>query len=589
MSVLNHDTLGSTHAEELPLNRLKVTLYAGIHHMQLRLVNRKITYMPSLLRLPGRIQLYRFSLVLLIQLLISITSVSAIELYSIVHKGCEAQTGLIIHVDENQVYQVNTEGKLVIIPREGIEHILVYNTIANPFFHLDLTSGVAEYIRKVKVSSDDEIVFSGWPIRFIDDLIVFFDLEGKTHLVHTGDIQKFSKLETESLQLKKIAVFEHMNFGFGSNLPVCSERVSVVGATIQPTRMVSSQIKIQKFLSVYHDGFTKLKRLQKRTVFYARPYLFDEKTKIALVVIRDDFQEEFSAGMPLYFEWPSGRTFGPQGFLVVGSKPVEHLSSVEPVFQLRFDGKYQFLTASFAGNPFAFSAGSDYMIKNRFFMQRYFAAKGSNDLLFLPQFNQIALTGLERGPYSASVGYYYPLFGIQANGIFRELLSESAATIYKLQYTGKDFKFNLVASGIAMGSEDANAENIKLIYADEMSQVISRTEQSKLLETQLERFNFNSSFMRLNFDIDLTPEARIGISEVVILGDYRETISATSYKLRFNHFVTSISLQQEFGDNVALKGYLNYFLRNYDSQLDQIKSRHEESKFSFSVAIEFIL
>ena len=168
--------------------------------MQLRLVNRKITYMPSLLRLPGRIQLYRFSLVLLIQLLISITSVSAIELYSIVHKGCEAQTGLIIHVDENQVYQVNTEGKLVIIPREGIEHILVYNTIANPFFHLDLTSGVAEYIRKVKVSSDDEIVFSGWPIRFIDDLIVFFDLEGDREFL--DEAKAFYNRKTVPIVLK---------------------------------------------------------------------------------------------------------------------------------------------------------------------------------------------------------------------------------------------------------------------------------------------------------------------------------------------------------------------------------------------------
>ncbi len=525
----------------------------------------------------------------MVHLLISTYSASGIELYSIVHKGCEAQTGLIIHVDEKQVYQVNTEGKLVIIPREGIEHILVYNTIANPFFQLDLTSGLVEYIRKVKVSSDDEVVFSGWPIRFINDLIVFFDLEGKTHLVQTGDIQKFSKLEPEYQPRKEIEDFERMNFGFGSNLSTCSDRTSVVEATIQPTRMVSSQIKIQKFLSVYHDGFTKLKRLQKRTAFYARPYIFDEKTKIALVIVRNDFQEEFSAGMPLYFQWPSGRTFGPQGFLVVGSKPVEHLSSVEPVFQLRFDGKYQFLTASFAGNPLAFSAGSDYIIKNRFFMQSYFSDKGPNELLFLPQFNQVAFTGLEWGAYSASVGYYHPIFGIQANSIFRELLSDSASTIYKLQYTGEKFKFNLVASAVTIGSEEANAENIKIIYADEMSQVISRTQQSILLETQLEQFSFDSSFVRLNLDIDLTSEARISISEVIILGDYQETISGTPYKLKFDHYVTSVSLQQEFGENVALKGYLNYFLRNYHSQLDQNKNKHDESKFSFSLAIEFML
>ncbi|MBU2644656.1 hypothetical protein KKI24_08115 [bacterium] len=537
----------------------------------------------------GRRRLCLGNLIIVICLLLGSRPLAALELYSILHKQCEAQTGLIIHVDGTNVYQVNTQGQLAVIPREGIEHILVYNTIDNPFSRLNLPGGLSEYIREVQVSSDDEIVFTGWPIRFIDELIVFFDLEGKTHLVHTDAIQKFSRPILENPQVKNIDQFQRMSFGFGSNLPACVKTESSAGMVIQPTRMLSDQIKIQKFLSIYHDGFTKLKRLQKRTVFYARPYLFDKKTKIALVVIRDDFQEEFSAGLPLYFQWPTGKTFGPQGFLVVGLKPIEHLPSVEPVFGLRFDGKYHFLTASFAGNPFAFSAGSHFMIKNRFFMETYFSKKSADDLLFLPQFNQVAYTGLEWGPYSVSAGYYYPLFGIQGNGIFRELPSDSASPIVKLQYTGPDFKVNLVGSIITMGSEDPDAENINLIYADEMSLASSRTGRSTLLETQIERFSFDSSFVRLNLDVDLTPEASLGISEVVILGDYAETISGVPYRLRFDHFITSVNVQQEFGENVALKGYLNYYLRNYHSQLSQHKSNHEENRFSFSVAIEFIL
>lgn len=545
--------------------------------------------MPVWRRLPGGNSLCRFSLLFLIQLLICVYPLVALELYTIVHNGCEAQTGLIIHVDEEQVYQINIEGKLVTIPRKEIDHILVNNTIANPFSRLDLTSGMAEYLREVKVSSNDKLVITGWPIRFFEDLIVFFDLEGKTHLLQTGDIQKFSISKVEGLQVKDIDLFEQMTFGFGNNLPACSRKTPEKGATIQPTRMLSNQIKIQKFLSVYHEGFTKLKRLQKRTVFYARPYLFDKKTKLAIVVIRDDFQEEFSVGLPLYFQWPSGKTFGPQGLLVVGLKPIENLPSVEPVFGLRFDGKYHFLSASFAGNPFAFSAGSHFMIENRFFMESYFSAKNASDILFLPQYNQVALTGLERGNYSLSVGYYYPLFGIQANGIFRELLSDDASTIVKLKYTGQDFNFNVVASSTVMGSESPGPENINLIYADEMSQLTSRSTRSMILETQMERFSFDSSFIRLNLDLDLASDISLGFSEVVILGDYEETISGAPYKLRFDHYITAVSVQQEFGENVALKGYLNYFLRNYHSQLDQNKKTHEESKFSFSVAIEFIL
>ncbi|NQU64946.1 MAG: hypothetical protein HQ517_11805 [SAR324 cluster bacterium] len=545
--------------------------------------------MPSFQRILWRSQLHKLSLLFLIYLLINVTPLAALELYTIVHNGCDAQTGLIIHVDEQLVYQINIQGKLVTIPRKNIDHILVNNTIANPFSKLDLTSGMGEYLREVRVSSNDKLVITGWPIRFFEDLIVFFDLEGKTHLLQTDDIQEFSLTKMEGLQEKNIALFQRMTFGFGNHLPACSEKASKESTTIQPTRMLSNQIKIQKFLSVYHDGFTKLKRLQKRTVFYARPYLFDKKTKLAIVVIRDDYREEFSVGMPLYFQWPSGKTFGPQGLLVAGLKPIEHLPSVEPVFGLRFDGKYHFLSASFAGNPLAFSAGSHFMIENRFFMESYFAAKNPNDILFLPQYNQVALTGLERGNYSVSVGYYYPLFGIQANGIFRELLSDSASNILKLKYTGQDFVFNVVASTTTIGSDSSGSENINLIYADEMSEVASRSSRSMTLETQMERFNFDSSFVRLNLDLDLASEISLGLSEVIILGDYQETISGTPYKLRFDHYVTAISVQQEFGENVALKGYLNHFLRNYHSQLDQTKNTHEESKFSFSVAIEFIL
>ncbi len=534
-------------------------------------------------------QLARMALALSIFVLLTTSSLNALELYSIVHKGCEASTGLIIQVDDERVYQVDIDGKLSAVSRKGIEHVLVYNPISNPFSQLDLGSGLGDYIREVEVSSDDDIVFTGWPIRFIDDLIVFFDLEGKTHLVHTGDIQKFSKPELDLSAGKTIDQFQKMQFGFGSNLPGCSQKKAEGKAIIQPTRMLSDQIRIQKFLSVYHSGFTKLKRLQKRTIFYARPYTFEKETKVALVVNRDDFREEFSAGLPVYFQWPSGKTFGPQGFLVVGLKPIEHLPSVEPVFALRFDGKYHFLSASFSGNPFAFSAGGDYLIENRFFMKRYFSKKDADDKLFLPQFNQVAFTGVDWGAYSLSAGYYYPLFGIQANGIFRELLSESASTIIKAQYTAEDYKFQAILSKIDLGSNSPSSDNINMIYADEMSLGSSRTERSKLLETQIESFSLDSGFLRLNLDLDLTPEARIGISEVIILGDYRETISGVNYKLRFDHYVTSINVHQDFGDSVALKGYLNYFLRNYHSQLDQTKKQDEESAFSFSVAVEFIL
>lgn len=511
-----------------------------------------------------------------------------LELYTIIHNGCTTQTGLIVNVDDETVLQLDISGRLVATPRKGIEHVLVYNTIDNPYSEIDLTGELQKYLREVKVSAEEDERFIGWPIRFFENFIVFFDLVGKTHLVDKDNIEWFDSPSEISAEKKVISDFKDFKFGFGSNLPSCSGKAAQ-SEDIQPTRMLSDQIKIHKFLTTYREGFIKLKRFQRRTVFYARSYLFDKQTKIALVINRDDFQEEFSAGMPIYFQWPTGSVFGPQGLLVAGSKPNENLPSVEPVFGLRFDGKYHFLSASFAGNPFAFSTGASFMIENRFFMGGFFEQKSPSDTLVLPQYNQVVLTGLERGAWSISIGYYYPLFGIQANGLFREILSGNGSPILKAKYTTADQSISIVGSQVSLGSNNPNNDHINLIYAEEMSLESTITAQSRLLIEQLESFQFDSTFIRVNFDMDVGNELKLGLSEVVLQGNYQETIFSSRYALGFNNYITSINLHQGFGDNVALNAHVNLFIRNYDSQSATRDEKTEENKFSFTLAVEFIL
>ena len=525
----------------------------------------------------------------LIVLSVNPHSISALELYSVIHSGCQVQTGLIVNVDDSAVYQLDVTGKLVSTPRKGIEHVLVLNTIDNPYSEVDLSRELIAYLREVHVSTEEEEKFWGWPIRFFENFIVFYDLEGKTHLVEKDNVVWFDSPRQVSPGLKQISDYKKFKFGFGNNLPECTSGKEPNKDAVQPTRMLSDQIKIQKFFSAYQEGFIKLKRFQRRTVFYARPYLFDRKTKIALVIARDDFQEEFSAGMPIYFQWPSGSVFGPQGLLIVGSKPNENLPNVEPVFGLRFDGKYHFLSASFAGNPFAFSAGSGFMIENRYFMGAYFEKKSPDDILVLPQYNQVALTGFERGPYSISVGYLYPLFGIQANGIFREILSGNGFPIIKFKYTTGSKHISAVASQFNIGVSQPREAHIRLIYAEEMPEQTTMTPQSQLLAQQIEEFKFNSLYLRLNLVTDLGDEMTLAFSEVILQGRYDETISGSDYSLGFNSYITSINLHQGFGDNVALNAYFNLFIRNYDSQSATTDEKKEEHNLSFTLAVEFIL
>ena len=355
--------------------------------------------------------------------------VFGLELYTIVHEGCKINTGLIVNVDNDSVFQLNMDGDLVQFPRKGIEHILVFNTLENPFYRFNHDGGLNDFAREVHVLADEETSFVGWPIRFIEDLIVFFDIEGKTHLVNIEAIQRFSIPDTNDFGEKKITGHKKYTFGLGKNLPECGKDHEESKNLVQPTRMISDIIKVSKFLSVYQKGFVKLGRLQKRTAFYARPYLFEKKTTVGLVYTNENLQEELPQMLPLSFQWPSGRNYGPQGFLKVGMAVNEMLPNVEPVFGLRFEGKYHFLSIAFAGNPLAFNYGSDLMIKNKEWFKDFFSRRESGDVLLLPQYNQIALTGFEQGPYSFSAGYYYPMFGIQGN-TFRTTYSDCQSSVH---------------------------------------------------------------------------------------------------------------------------------------------------------------
>lgn len=532
-----------------------------------------------------KIKLFAF---LALLILLSPLNSSALELYSIIQGNCQNRTGLIINVDEKGIYLLSTDGELVRLERTGVEHILVFNTLDNPIQKISLTSELNTYIRNVKVQGEVDNDFLGWPIRFLEDLIVFYDIKGNIHLVNVDMIKGFSIPEIQDGETLETEQNRAYQFGFGNNLPECDQN-RPDQEVVQPTRMISDPITISKFLRVYEEGFNKLNRFQKRTSFYARPYLFEKRTKVGIVVDREDYVEELPALLPLNFQWPTGSNYGPQGVLNLGSNVNENLPTVEPVFAVSFEGKYHFLSVMFSGNVWGFSYGKPYIIENRTMFKDFFSRRDPDDIMLLTQYNQVAMTGLEWGPYSFSAGYYYPLTGIQGNNIFREILSEESMPIISLKYTTEKAKVQLIASDINISSKNPSDENIRLIKSEELSQAAAMTQTSKSLIDDMDEFNMHSLYARLNYDYNLSKDIVLGLSEVVVQGVYEETIDDEDYTLKYQQYITSLRLQQVFGEYVSLKGYLNYFMRGFQSEtLNQDKDINE-NKFSFTVVVEFIL
>ncbi len=171
----------------------------------------------------------------LIMLCLAPSSSYALELYTVLKNDCETETGLIVHTDSDNAYLLNLAGKLAIVERELINVVLVYNVHDNPIKNLDLTSGLQDYLREVHVDDKENTRFLGWPTRFLENLIIFHDIEGKTHLVDTDKIKHFSLPEESGFLTKDTAQFKHAEFGLGGNLPEFEkELVGIKNSSILP-------------------------------------------------------------------------------------------------------------------------------------------------------------------------------------------------------------------------------------------------------------------------------------------------------------------------------------------------------------------
>ena len=533
--------------------------------------------------------IFFFPLAFLFSGFIFLEKANALELYSIVFSECRSHTGLILDVEDQQILLLDEQGEFFKLPREAIKTILIYNTVENPLRKIDLNHEQVVLPRKVTIQGQPDFSFTGWPIRFLEDLIVFYDIQGKSHLVNVEQIQRFES--ATDLDWKTVIELKHTPyaFGFGNNMPLCRSLAESASETIQPTRMLSDRISISKFLAVYQKGFNKLDRFESRTDYYARPFLYDTQTKLVLIIENDDYKAEIPQGFPLNFQWSTGRNFGPQGKLTLGSSEVTMLPNIEPVFVVQFSGKYHFLSLNYAGNISGFSYGEDFLISNRTFYTNFFSKYNPGQSFVFPHFNQITVTGIDIGSYSFAGGLFYPVIAVQGNDIFREVLNEKYSPVSIFKYTTDHTRTEAILSLINLDSTNPSEDNIKLILAEEMSNQVNLSTTSSNLKNQLESFDLDSGFLRINHEQSLDEELSVEISEVLFQGRYKERLGGQNFQLDFEQLVTSVKMKQVFGDYVALKAHLNYFIRNYRSETADSSEKSSDNMLSFAFAIEFFL
>ena len=206
-----------------------------------------------------------------------------------------------------------------------------------------------------------------------------------------------------------------------------------------------------------------------------------------------------------------------------------------------------------------------------------------------PQFNYMVLTGVEYQEYSISAGFYYPIYGIWGNNKFREITSNKSSPIIRLMRTTKDLSLKLTYSQSNIQSNSPDDNRINLIQSSELMEYGIKSEASNQLINSITMYDLKAGYMRIDMNYDITKELNIGFSEVVFQGEYSEQFSGDEYELDFLHLISSLTMKQSFSDYTAVKGELNYFIRNNDYKKVDERGESNEKQISYAISIEFFL
>lgn len=512
-----------------------------------------------------------------------------LEIYRFADSKCGFETGLIVDADEQNIFILSTEGVFRAIFRTNINHVLVYNIVNNPIAQVDLKGGLKELLRDIYMNDFDKPTLVGWPIQFIEDMVVFFDLQGKTNLIDRDKLLSIKPSNPNVNGLRTIANYTKMEFSLGQNLPECVRTATAAkdAEVVQPTRMLSDKITIHEFLSRYENGFRDLRRFQRRTKFYARPFLFEKESRVGIVISRSEYQQELPALMPLYLKWSSGRPYGHQSSVTIGSRPIENLPNVEPLFGASSDLKLHFFNASLAGNFMALAAGRSFMVSNASFFKSFYETFEEDDWAVLTHFNYFALTGMDYGSYSFSFGVFYPTFGIVGNDYLREILASKSALLSRIMYTTRSMRFRLLYSSSLLSSDEPSERDVAISNLTDLSGMAGSSDD--LLKT-MKHFRLKSYFVRSGIDLDLNSEIKVGVDEVFLKANYSEVLADVSRDLNFSQYTTASYVKHQFGGYVAVVGYLNLIYRLFDTKIgNEDLKKSNNTKYSASMAVEFML
>ncbi len=498
----------------------------------------------------------------------------ALEVQGFITKNCQRHLGVVIYASDSTVETMDLDGKYQAIPIDDIETVYVFNIIENPIARFSVDQNALERLKAIYVEDSPDARTLAFPVRFIEDLIIFYSLEGKSHVHRLADIYKLRPAPASALGEHRPASAKNPGFEFADQSGHCPQPSSLNAKAIKPTRVLADKISIAEFFGGFAQGYESLNSFQERTYLYAKPLVFDPYTRLGLTFGGE--REEPGLPLPLYFQWSTGEPYRFQSFNVVGFKAQEVLPNTEPIFAIRSDVKSHAFHAVFVGNVAGLPAG------NSIFVGGGDLFKMKQDVTVQPSFNYLAMMGADFGPYSLSAGLYYPTYGVQVRDETREILGSTSAYAVRGMYTSRDFRVRVIGSLSKYSSGQATEDDVS-----------GRTANNETVTVNT--YSFDAHYLRGGVDYDFSRKLRLSVDGIYVGGNYKETATYASAPgvpkpsdIKFRKFTTQVQVRQSFGKYIALTGAANFIQNNYNSNFVSIGKDREQRETKFFGSLEFI-
>jgi len=492
-------------------------------------------------------------------LFLSMSDAYALDVNSIVTKQCDRYSGVLIDVNQTDVKLISFDGQVQVIAVNDIDTIFTYGHKVNPFSKFDLNNASYDLLKDVYFDENQtQPDVTGWAIKYVEDLVFFYSVEGKMYVL---SIEQIGKIRPYRASRKKIPLdYQPLKLEVSEYLLKCQfEQIpNEAEVLLRPVRILSDQIKISEFLGNFVKGKQNLDNFEERTYLYARPYLFPFRNRLSIPYFQNDFG--LQTAMSFSYIWSTGRDYHFQSYNGVGDQLSENLPYLGPTFLIRSDFKSHFFSGSFEGNMLGLSAG--------IYPGIAFSDDGGGDnnkARAVESLNYLAIMGADYGPYSIGFGSYFPVHQIAFDrNNKRGVLAHKMSPLIRFLFIKRRFKLRLTAAQTKYNfDQNSLQDQIELILSDTSSKSFDELHSDNGVSyDDFSDYKFVSRFVRIGGEVDVYENIKLVADVVYTAGSYQETIAGTNNSLSFKNTAISVSVQHAFSHYVNLKAYYQLLKRN---------------------------